>query len=379
MLRDGLAIFAVLSATIVVSEWLVRTTFFRHIGTSLLVIVVTAVVANLGLLPTSAAQAPIYDGVFTIVAPLAIFLLLLNVNLREVIKAGGPMLLAFALGAAGTVAGVLLGMHLIDGAAVIGAPYRALGGMFTATYIGGSINFNSIALHYGVAEEGTLFAGAVAVDNIIGTLWMVACLALPKLLAPAVSTATASPAEAQAFITGIDDDTEAVHPLDLGLLLGLAAFATWVSNELATLSGLPSILILTTIALVIAQFRAVKKLRGTRLLGMFGIYLFLAVIGAFCDLRALQEIGALGTALLVLTTTILVLHGLATFGLGRFLRLDANVVAVASQACFGGPTSALAVARSLGRPDLLVPGILAGSLGYAAGTYIGFWVAEFML
>jgi uncharacterized membrane protein len=45
---------------------------------------------------------------------------------------------------------------------------------------------------------------------------------------------------------------------------------------------------------------------------------------------------------------------------------------VVSQANVGGSTSALALAKSLGREDLLVPGILLGSLGNAVGTFLGF-------
>ena len=39
-------------------------------------------------------------------------------------------------------------------------------------------------------------------------------------------------------------------------------------------------------------------------------------------------------------------------------------------------TSALALAKSLGRGDLVLPGILAGSLGTALGTFAGFAVAR---
>ena len=381
MFTQSLFVFAMLSAAIVLSEILVRKTFFRHIGTSLLVIIITAVIANLGIIPTSGAEAPIYSGVFAYIAPVAIFLLLLNVNLRDILQAGPKMIAMFCIGAVGTMAGVVLGMWVIDGQHAIGELYRALGGMFTGTYTGGSVNFNAVALHYGVAQEGTLFAGAVAVDNIITTTWMLACLAFPKVMAAlqkgaANARATNSPTE---VITGIEDDTETIHPIDLGLLLGAGALATWLSELLGAWLGIPSILILTTFALILAQFTFINKLTGTRLLGMYGLYLFLAVIGAFCDFAALQNIGSLGVSLLILASMILLAHGLLIFGLSIVFKVDHNISAVASQACFGGPTSALAVARSLGRADLQVPGILVGALGYGVGTYLGFFIAEFVL
>jgi uncharacterized membrane protein len=52
--------------------------------------------------------------------------------------------------------------------------------------------------------------------------------------------------------------------------------------------------------------------------------------------------------------------------------LDLDGAAVASQANVGGSTSALALAKSLGREDLLLPAILLGALGNAIGTFLGF-------
>ena len=65
--------------------------------------------------------------------------------------------------------------------------------------------------------------------------------------------------------------------------------------------------------------------------------------------------------------------------LARQFRVDRwpmDVVAVASQANVGGGTSALALARSLSRADLVVPAILVGSLGNALGNYLGFVAAH---
>ncbi len=388
MFRDPMFIVAVLAINVVLSEWLVRYTFFKHFGTALLVIVVTAVTANLGLIPTSASETGVYDGVFSYVAPLAIFWLLLQVNLRDVLKAGFPMLTAFSIGAIGTALGLVTAMWLLNGEEAIGENYHAIGGMFVGTYTGGSVNFNALALEYDVMRDGPLYAGATAVDNIVTALWMIATIALPRLLSGVWPRRTIGGAGASAAIMHVDDDverdTETVHPIDLGLLVAVGAGAIWLSDQLeAALEGtafpVSSVLILTTMALAMAQIPAVHRLRGARLLGMFAVYLFLAVIGAFCDLAALQGIGQLGVTLLAIVAVTVAIHGVIVFLAGALLRLDVDTVAVASQANIGGATSALALARSLGRPDLVVPGILVGSLGYGAGTYLGKLVGSYIL
>ena len=50
-------IAAILGANLLLCEWLVRHTVCRHLGTALMIILVTAVEANLGLIP-SASNAP---------------------------------------------------------------------------------------------------------------------------------------------------------------------------------------------------------------------------------------------------------------------------------------------------------------------------------
>jgi uncharacterized membrane protein len=66
------------------------------------------------------------------------------------------------------------------------------------------------------------------------------------------------------------------------------------------------------------------------------------------------------------------------FGVARLFGVDLDTAAVASQANIGGGTTALALARSLGRTDLELPAILIGSLGTALGNYLGFMVVALL-
>jgi len=377
MTREPTYILALLCLFIAVSEWLVRRTALRHAGTALLVILVTAVAANLGILPAGSSDAspvPVYDAIFAFVAPLAIFWLLLRVNLRDVLRAGLPIIALFLVGSAGIMLGAFVASSLFP-LTIVGPLHHAIGGMFVGTYTGGSINFNAIALSYDVMREGALFAGTVAVDNVVTTAWMVATLALPRLLAPLWRGVARTSTGDSVTDGGVADDTELVHPLDLALLGLLGLFSLYAADAGARATGIPSILILTAIALIFAQIPAVTRLRGARMLGMFAVYLFLAVIGAFCDIRQLASLGHLGVLLLGFAATLVLVHAVVILGAARLFRFDLDVAAVASQANVGGSTSALALARSLGRADLVLPAVLIGAVGNAVGTFLGFWVA----
>ncbi|MPR35144.1 DUF819 family protein [Salmonirosea aquatica] len=373
-----LFVLAVLCLNVVICDWLATKPYFRHLGTALMVILLTAIVANLGIIPASSPPSPVYDGIFAYVAPISIFLLMLSVNLKSIRRAGPAMIGLFLVGAVGTVVGVAVAFKLLDAAALLGENYFALGGMLTGTYIGGSLNFNAVALHYGMAREGTLYAATTAADNIITALWIVATLALPALLR-GKSKKTIAPAAGPNVETDTFDEQETINPMDVGLLTSLAfgavSLADWVSSLYPVV---PTILTITTVALVLAQFPVISRLRGSRTLGIFMIYLFLAVIGAYCDVPALLQDGTLAVWLLVMICIIVLVHAVLLIGVGKLLKQDADVIAIASQANIGGSSSALALARSLGRPDLQLPAILVGTLGNGLGTYLGFAVAEWL-
>ena len=141
----------------------------------------------------------------------------------------------------------------------------------------------------------------------------------------------------------------------------------------------PQIIFLTSLALLLAQFPSVQQLQGKHTVGFFFILLFLAVIGTLCDLSALLGVGDLAVTLLLFVGTLVLVHGLVIFGLGALFKVDWDVIAVASQANVGGNTTAIAAAESLERPDLLIPGMLVGSIGNALGTYVGFAVVSLLL
>ncbi len=56
MLTSSLYVLTVLCLLVVLSEWLVRNTALRGLGAALLVIVLTAVVANIGILPAGSSE-----------------------------------------------------------------------------------------------------------------------------------------------------------------------------------------------------------------------------------------------------------------------------------------------------------------------------------
>ncbi len=374
-------ILSVLFLLLFSSEYLCKHTVLKYLSSSLLVIILGAIFANIGIIPSASDSSPVYEGIFQYIAPASIFFLLLGVSLKELRKAGLPVLIAFLIGSLGTMIGVVAALNLIDYTSVFGENAAAIAGMMTGTYVGGSANFNAIALHYEVFRESAVFTGVIVADNIITALWMAVTLSLPIIMQRIAPHRKVISVESHDH--EVDREVESLQPSSLSLILLLGAASIFVSDLLAkTLAEwgirIPSILILSTIALILAQIKKVQEMPGAKLLGMFSVYLFLAVVGAFCEIGALMDVGRYAFDIFLFTTMIVLIHGAFLIFAGLLFKTDWSIIAIASQANIGGASTALALAKSVKRNDLILPAILAGSLGSGLGTYLGFLVADFL-
>lgn len=380
---NQLEILALLLLAIAMAHWAGSKPVGRWFGGALLVIIVAAAFANTGIIPPASEGVPLYDTLLGVAAPVSIFLLLLNVRLDSLRKVGLPMLLLFLLAAAATVIGVLVAGWLTGSADWMGRWYGPLSGMFAATYIGGGANFNALALHFEVLQSGNLYVAATVADNIVSVLWISLLLLLPQWLGRWLPAS--DPQHRQQSGQALTASAEAplgLHDLVMLLALSIAAFvlSQLLAQWLARISGveLPAILLLTTLALLLAQLPPIQRLRGGQRLGMFGAYLFLAALGTLCELSALRETGWLGVRLLVFVLLVVGIHGVLLALAGRLLRQSAEVIAVVSASTVGGSTVVLPLVERFRRPDLLLPGIVLGSIGNALGTYAGFALVYYL-
>ncbi|CAN5820279.1 DUF819 family protein [soil metagenome] len=376
-------IIGVLFFLVVFSEWLATKKFFKHIGAVLIIIIAAAIFANLTIIPSSGNAPPVYDKIFEYAAPLGVFFLLLNVRLKDIKLAGLPMLVMFTVGCIATVVAVIIGYMIVSPQHHM-SNANAIAGMFAGTYIGGSANLNAVTLQYSVQKDGNLYAAVNAVDNIITTFWIFMTILLPPILQKIFPRVKKMAPE----LKGLSDDElkqlagtqkEAVTVTGISLLLALGFGSMFIASfTVSYFPQVPSILVLTTLAIVLAQFKFVQQLQGSKLIGMLLILLFLAVVGAYCDIGALMHSSDVAGTLFLWDGIFILLHGILIFGIGGLLKQDWDVIAVASNACVGGAGSAPVCAASLGRPDLQVSGIIAGSIGLAIGSYVGIMVAELL-
>ena len=244
--------------------------------------------------------------------------------------------------------------------------------MLTGTYTGGSVNFNAVALEYGFQKKGILYAGTIAVDNVVTALWILVTLILPMLLSRIWKS--------KIGVNKINNDKlrfsdKGINITSLAWLTFLGITSFYLSEILVEyFPRIPSILILTTIGIGLAQTKLVSNLNGSHDLGLYLVYLFLAVIGAYCEIGAVYQLKEIGITLLLFSSLAVLIHGILTVLFGGLLYRDWQMIAIVSQANVGGGASAIALAETFERNELVLPAILVGTLGNALGTYLGFFV-----
>ena len=369
------AIWSILIAIAAFGFWCERTSWGRKYSGVMLLITLSIILANLRVIPTSAGA---YDVVWQYLVPIAIPLLLFEANLRRIIKESGPTLLAFMIGSAAVVAGTVIGTSLVN----LGPQEAQIAGIFTGTYIGGSLNFAAVAEATNMQDSSQL-AAAIAADNVITNLHFLLIILIPGISWMARRFPTKHMESAKPVDPEPDDaPVHTIETLDIvGLLMSLAlAFAIAATGIfLASVFNYPQfeILLITGITVTIATIlpNSISLLSGHRETGNIMMFIFLASISASADVWQLIEIAPI---LFVFAGIIIVIHLVVLFGLGLLFRFDLAELAMASAVGIGGPSSAPALASAKGWGNLLIPGILAGSFGYAIGSFVGVTVASWL-
>jgi uncharacterized membrane protein len=368
------AVWAVLIGLAAFGFWCERYPFGRKYSGVLLLISAAILLSNLRIIPTS---APAYEAVWEYLVPVAIPLLLFQADMSRIIREAGQTLVAFILGAAAVVAGVVVAASVFD----LGESEAQLAGVFAGTYIGGSLNFAAVAEATGF-RDSSLLAATVAADNLITNLHFILIIMLPGIAWLARQYPQRGTEGSDQPLSGIDDSVHRIADLGVaGLLsaLSLAFALAALGKALAALAGYPqfAILITTLLALLVASLfpRQVERLSGYREAGNVLMFIFLASIGASADIWVMMENAP---QLFVFALTITGIHLVLLLVVGRLLRLGLAEMIMASAVCVGGPASAGAIASAKGWRDLLIPGVLAGSLGYAIGSFVGVSIVAWM-
>lgn len=349
-----------------------RTRIGSHLTGAVIAILTAIGIANLRIIPHS---APAFDFVFSYFVPVLIPLFLFKADLRHMLFETTRMTGAFLIASAGTVIGVIIAVSLLDlgdlaAAADIDPALREAGiaGLFTSTYIGGSVNYAALGEITGLSKDASFFSAATATDNLFSAVFLGVIAMLPGWSWLARHFSRHDHGEEQSVAAA----AEPITATSLTLAMATAISFVAIGDFITATTGVPSLRYAVITVLVVAAATAfpgaMKRLHGGFELGVGLAFVFFAAIAAGADLVAMVRIAPL---LVVLVLILLGVHLLVLLGVGRMFRLTLPELVTASNAAVLGATTAPALAAAKGWHDLVTPGVLVGVLGYALGTLIG--------
>ncbi|WP_372642690.1 DUF819 domain-containing protein [Ancylomarina sp.] len=357
--------------------------WFGKLSGILVTMISMSILAMLGVLPVASnpnVKVEVYDMVFTYFIPISIPMLLFSSNLLKIVKESGKLLLAYIIGAIGIVLGCFLAFSLID----LGPDEGNTAGVIAATLIGGSVNFIAAAESLNFSTN-PMFTATIAVDNLVSNLYTLFLFLTPSLMF--LARFFVKPKK-ENEIENTDQDKKEDYPITMeriAVSVFIAAFiagagtfiAPYLERLIQTEINL-SILLITLFAVLAANLfpKRLKALENTAFsVGIWMMYIFLAVIGAATNVHQIFEIGP---AILGFYLTIMLFHFVFLLALAKLFKLDVYEVVISSAANIMGPSVAAPMAASMGQKKLITPGILVGILGYIIGTFIGVSIAVFL-
>ena len=368
------ALWSVLLLASAYGLWIEKTRWRTKISGTVATIAITFLLSNLNIIPH---QASPYDSVWSYLVPLAIPLLLFRADLVRIWQETGSILIAYLIGTLGTVVGTVLAYYIIP----LGEAGSQLAGIFCATYIGGSINFAATAETLGL-RSGNLLSAGVAVNNLVMAVYFVLLFSLPSLnwIQRIFSTQNYdAKAERKAVNPDNFQQRGELEIIDMSLSLAISGiactlgygFAKWWGNSQAGILG-------TTVVMVILATifpHDLQKIVSAEQLGMFFMRIFFATIGAGANIEVVLRVAPI---LFIFAATIVLVHLVILLTIGKILNFNLAELAIASNANLGGSTTAAAMAAARKWDNLVTPGILCGTLGYAVATFIGVGLAKLL-
>lgn len=371
------SLLAIMALTVALSFYLRKFKGLKTLGPALIVILLSILLANLKVVPF---EADVYDVVAEYAIPLSIAMMLLSVDIRQMLKLSKKPLASIVLavisvGIVSVIAGVIFAPMIEEGWKVAG--------MFVGTYTGGSSNLTAIG--YGLDATADTFAAANAADYVVGVPTLILMFAFPLIASKSklfnriwpysLTEEALEGGEEEAQDAFLEKKEWSIQDIawSFAIAFGVTAVATYLSSFFPdSFQSAARILLITTLAVIVAQIGPVKQIKGNMDVGLFVALFFLTTIGYMVNIKDfLGSTLAIAIFCLVIILCSLALHAL----LCRLFKIDYQYVIISIVAAISdGPTSAL-VAASANWKALVSLAVVLGVIGMVLGNYMGIGVA----
>ncbi|MFB6249878.1 MAG: DUF819 domain-containing protein [Salinibacter sp.] len=377
LVSDPMAIVALFSAILGGVFWLdsfdAFEPVFKYLPPVIWAYFVPMLCTTAGITP---AESPVYDWMSAYLLPFSLFLLMITVDLKAILRLGPMALFMMCAGTLGIMVGgpvvfAVFGRFFEDPVAWKG--FAALSG----SWIGGTANM--MAMKQSVGTPDSTLGPLLVVDVVAGYGWMGVLIFLSAYQDRFDRWIQADTSTMDRLNEKMQNVEEKRHPVtlkDLCMMIGIALAATVgakavggllpaIGNPTIISTDTWAILLVVTAGLVLSftPLQAMEEAGASRM-GYFALYLLLTSIGAKADLMAVIDV----PLYLLAGVVWIAIHILFLMAAAWMVRAPLFFVATGSMANVGGAASAPIVA-GVYLPAMAPVGLLMGVAGYILGIY----------
>jgi len=399
LITNDIVIFGLIAATLGLIFWLASgpTPFWKKVFTwipaLLLCYFIPAIYNTIGLIDGEGSA--VYHLVSRVLLPAALVLLTLSIDLRGILKLGPKLLFVFVAGTAGVVLGAIVSFQLMAWCwpeAVAGDTWKGMAAL-AGSWIGGGANMVAIREVYEV--DATMFGQFAVADVAVSSVLMAGLLMLAGRAAQLdarrhadtrildeMQTRMAALHTAHARIPTLADWMAIV-----GLAFGVVALAHAIAHPASSRfaqnvawAGRFSldapfvwIVVLSTLGGLGLSFTRARELEhaGASRVGSVLLYFLIACIGMQMDFLKLAG----RPELLAIAAIWISVHIAVTWYAARLVKAPLFYFAMGSMGNIGAAASAPVIAAAF-HPTLAPVGVLLGTVGYATGTVVAYFVGQ---
>jgi len=364
---------ALLAAVIALVEKKSGSKFFRFVPSFVLIYLFSMFLASFGVFEQNEAIDTVYKNTKQNLLPAMLFLMLLQVDIRDFFRLGRSLLISYVL----AVLSLSFAFVFIAFAFGFDNETASAFGALSGSWMGGVANMVAVGSALGVSQES--FGYALIVDSVNYTLWIMFLLFLTPFAHRFNSFTSSHEQMAKLDEIGCACTIGAKRYWLLIVLSIAVAFAVNLvaSSGLVLLNYTTTTVLLATLATILGLFGSFTKLRelnGSSEVSTSMLYMLIALIGSKAVFENFDGVGLLVFA----GFCILLIHAVVMVAGAKIFKLDLFSIAIASLSNIGGVASASILAATYNKA-LVGVGVLMAVMGYLVGTFGGLAVGNILV
>ena len=371
-----LTILIFIASTLVFLESKTKAKFFEYLPAIVILYFSVMTLSTLELWTKTEEINVAYKAFKSNLLPAMIFLMLLQSDIRKILKLGKKILLTFFLASLSISLGFIIMFSLLHNFFELES-WKAFGAL-SGSWMGGTGNM--LAIQEALVLPDSKMGYVLLIDSIDYAIWVMILLALVPFSKQFNAWTKADRSVLDTLTSKLETDNEKkeINFASLFMLLGLALMVSLLAQTLAPLLPTTSFLTNTTWVVIFATVAGIflgmtplGKEASTVPLANMMLYFIIALIASRANFTELSQ----APLYIFAGFVIIFIHAVIMIIFAKLFKLDLFSLGVASLANIGGVASAPILAGAYNKA--LIPiGVLMAMMGYIVGTFMGLGVSQ---